>query len=151
LALALSLAVLAGCTVPRPWPPVVERLPEGAAGFIAPASTAPPTLDEIVDMAAQGTPAQVIIQKLRDARAAYAIPPEQAQSLASRGVPAEVVAYLRYGERATAYAAATHYPYAYGLGYYGYHPYGVYGPYWSYPYGPAYGWGGAFFGFSRRW
>jgi hypothetical protein len=148
----------AGCAVPPAWPPRVDRLPEAAAGPLAPTPSAVPTLDEIVQMAASGTPSGVIIQKLRDSRAMYSISPEQTGTLAVRGVPPEVVAYLRYGEealnpalfQAPAYSAFP-YGYPYLPPYYGYYSPGAYAPYWRYPYGPGYPHSGVFFGFSRRW
>jgi hypothetical protein len=47
----LLAAALAGCATTPAWPPQIERLPEGAAGPIAPAKAGPVTLDEVAGMA----------------------------------------------------------------------------------------------------
>lgn len=140
----IALAVLAGCATPQAWPPHVERLPEGAAGPVAPMKQGPLTGPEIVALARDGTPSGFIIQRLRDTRT----PPMTAQetaSLALQGVPSDVLAYLQYGERGIApppvYVPA---PY-YGWGPYSGYPYGWYSP-WRY--GPG---ANVYFGFGRRW
>jgi hypothetical protein len=114
----LIVAVLplfaAGCATPLAWEPRVERLPATAAPRTtasasvpsvppAPAPAAAPrqvpvTFDEIVQMARDGTPSGVIIQKLRDSRLNYSLSAEQAKDLAARGVPPDVIAYLERGE-----------------------------------------------------
>ena len=58
-------------------------------------------MDEVVSMARAGDPASVIVQKLRDSRTpAGGLSQEQATSLARHGVPADVLVWLRYGDRA---------------------------------------------------
>lgn len=94
----IGLAALAGCAA-APRAPLIERLPEGAAGPIAPPKAGPLSLEEVVEMARAGTPSNVIVQKLRDSRSSYAITASDASVLAARGVPAEVIDYLRRGDR----------------------------------------------------
>jgi hypothetical protein len=130
-------AMLAGCAA-APAPSVIERLPEGAAGPIAPARTRPVTLDEVVELARSGTPPQTIVQILRDSRATYALSAEEGRKLAARGVPAEVISHLRGIEQRPPR------PYAYYP-----HPYFAH-PYFGYPY-PYYPWSGIHLGIGRRW
>jgi hypothetical protein len=150
-----SLLALCGCMSAPPMPPRIERLPEGAAGPIAKPTA--PTLDEIVRMAREGTPSGVIVQKLRDARASYAISAEQEARLAAQGVSPDVIGYLRYGDAVPALQPA---PMVWPGPYYGPYlypyPYGAYSGYrrsygWYGPYGPAYPRSGFYFGFGRRW
>ena len=159
-------ALLAGCAT-APTPPVIERLPEGAAGTIAPARYNPLTLDEVVELSRMGTPPNTLIQMLRDSRTAYALTAGEGEKLAARGVPDEVIAYMRGSERQAPqpygyypYSSyASPYPY-YGNPYpYRAYPYRAY-PYWSaYPYlaVPLYPWSGVHFGvginfgIGRRW
>ena len=102
-------------------------------------------------MARSGTPAGFIIQTLRDSRTRYAISAEQAATLRSRGVPEEVLAYLRYGEQGITNAPAYPLePFTYGYPY-GYWPYGFNSPYWGYPYGPGYPRSSLYFGFGQHW
>jgi hypothetical protein len=75
-------------------PPRIERLPEGAAGPVAPARTGPKSLAEIVAMARSGTSANVIIQTLRESPVNYALSASEASDLARQGVPQEVIDYL---------------------------------------------------------
>jgi hypothetical protein len=175
------LVVLGGCATPLAWEPRVERLPEMPAAPVrqaaaapapvasaAPATSAsvaagefkpvPVTFDEMVKMAKEGTPSGVIIQKLRDSRLTYSVNDEEARSLASRGVPQEVIAYLQHGEAGLAprqaapstyearpvYPAPYYaYPYAYPYPYYGYYGPRYYGPGFYAPYPRA----GISFGF----
>ena len=151
----LSIAVcciLSGCATTAPSPPAIQRLPEGAGAPIGRPTVVTP--DEIVALARSGTPSSVIIQKLRDAR----MPPpsaEQISLLAARGVPADVVHYLRSGEEIIPPPYAWGYPVpAYpAYPYYGFPSYRPYSPYWGYPYGayPYYPRSGVFLGFSRWW
>ena len=60
-------------------------------------------------MAQSGAPTNVIIQSLRDSRAAYAINSAEADDLSRQGVPIEVVEFLRWGELQS--ARWTTYPY----------------------------------------
>ncbi len=108
----------------------------------------PLTGPEIVALAKEGAPPGLIIQKLRDTRT----PPmsdEQIAPLASQGVPADVIAYLRYGEQGIAPPPPVYVPAPYyGWGpypYYGYRPYGWYSP-WRYAPGTH-----LYLGFGRRW
>lgn len=92
-------------------------------------------------MARQGDPAPVIVQKLRDSRTPYgSLSAEQGAALSRQGVPADVVLWLRYGDRppvpAAPYAGRYtclrdpfcrpfNYAYPYGYPYrYAYPPYG---------------------------
>lgn len=145
----LSLLLLGACAAPGPQPPQIDRLPQSAAGPLAPPRTAPLTLEEVVSMARSESPSNVIIQTLRDTRASYAISADEAQSLARRGVPADVVAYLRGIEPAPVTRVLIDpYDYPYYPPYYWPH----YAPYgWAYPYGPWYPGTGLYFGFGRRW
>jgi len=144
----LALATLAGCAASPAWPPRIERLPEGLAGPIAPMKSGSLTLDEVVALARSETPSGVIIQKLRDSRTTHAISAEQAASLASRGVPEDVIAFLRYGKEGIAPKAYALVPYAYDTPY----PDPYYYPYYYRPYGLLhYPRSGLFFGFGRRW
>jgi hypothetical protein len=52
----LLAAALAGCAMTPAWPPQIERLPEGAAGPIAPAKAGPVILDEVAEMAQRPSP-----------------------------------------------------------------------------------------------
>ena len=101
-------------------------------------------------MARAGDPGQVIVQKLRDSRTPYGgLSPDQSASLASRGVPADVLVWLRFGDRpaspALRYGARNpcfRDPFCRPLGY-GYpyaHPYG-------YAYPPR---SGLYFGYRLR-
>ncbi len=144
----LAVALLAACATPQAWPPRVERLPESAAGPAARAISGPLTPAEIVALARDGSPSGVIIQKLRDSNTPHAISEQEAASLASQGVPPEVVAYLRYGEQGIAPPVPAYVPapyYGYGPYGYGYRPYGIYSP-WRYGAGSH-----VFFGLGRRW
>ncbi|MFM9972014.1 MAG: hypothetical protein ACKVQK_26840 [Burkholderiales bacterium] len=144
----LFIAALSGCVAVQPLPPRIERLPENVVlpTSVAPASVKPLSLAEVAEMARNGTPANVIIQSLRDSRAAYAITSTEASDLSRQGVPYEVVEYLRFGERQAVAAYPVYpvhpvprpfYPYS------GYAPYvvvpgiyfsrGFYGPYPRYP------------------
>jgi hypothetical protein len=145
----LCFLLLGACAATGPQPPQIDRLPQGAAGPLAPPRTAPLSLDEVVSMARSETPSNVIIQTLRDTRASYAISAEEAQSLTRRGVPPDVVAYLRGMEpRPARRAVIDPYDYPYYPPYY--RPYAA--PYgWAYPYGPRYPGTGLYFGFGRRW
>jgi hypothetical protein len=152
----LGLASLPGCATPLAWAPAVQRLPEAALPAApAPAPVAKPipvSFDEMVEMARAGTPSGVIIQKLRDSRLVYSVTPEQARSLAARGLPADVIAYLEQGEPSVARRPAAP-PQAYPYAPYG-HPYYAYPsaqPYWGYPYGPHYPGATFYFGLGRRW
>lgn len=172
---AIAFATLAGCATPLAWEPRVDRLAEMpasptraatnapapapvAAPAVAPASSpapaerpAPVTFDEIVRMARDGTPSGVIIQKLRDSRLVYSVNATEAKDLASRGVPADVIAYLQRGEAGlppSAAAPGTYREpvYAPPPAYYAApYPY----PYYAYPYyyGPWYPRAGISFGF----
>ena len=125
------LNALAACVSIPPMPPRIERLPEGAAGTFSPAIARPLSLTQVADMARSGTPSNVIIQSLRDTRAAYAISSAEAGELSRQGVPYEVVEYLRWGEPRPAqwvpypYTAPYSYPYPY--------PYPVYAPFFVAP------------------
>lgn len=103
--------LLSACVSAPPMPPRIERLPEGAAGPIVPAVERPLSLTQVADMARGGTPANVIIQSLRDSRATYAIGSAEASELSRQGVPYEVIEYLRWGERWPAPWATNPYPY----------------------------------------
>ncbi|MFH1043565.1 MAG: hypothetical protein V1796_00540 [Pseudomonadota bacterium] len=147
----LLFAALASCATAPPQAPRIERLPEGAAGPIAPLKAGPLTIDEVVQMARAGTPSNVILQKLRDARMNYAIGAQEASAIAARGVPPEVIDFLQHGEPPpVTYAHPTYaYPYSpypYGLRPWGY-PYGTLGR--PYPYGHI--GSGFYLGFGRRW
>jgi len=98
LALA-SLVFLCGCAGVQPQPPRIERLPDGAAGPIVPATPRPLGMAQVAEMARGGSPANVIVQALRDSRASYAISSAEANDLSRQGVPYEVIEYLRFGER----------------------------------------------------
>ena len=115
-----GLQALAGCVAVQPAPPLIERLPEGAAEMSAPAIATPLSLANVVAMARSGTPPNVIIQSLRDSRAAYAISAAQAGDLSRQGVPYEVIDYLRYGGRVplAAYSYPAYAPYVFMPGYY---------------------------------
>ena len=142
----------AGCATLPPSAPQIDRLPEGAAGRIAPPRLKPVSLDEVVEMARTGAPSNVIIQTLRDTRANYLLTAQEGQSLARRGVPPEVIAYLRGQEEVTPAWSRSHDDPYYGpdYGYPYYAPY--YAPYgWGHPYGPWYPGTGVYFGFGRRW
>jgi hypothetical protein len=149
-----SIPLVATCAATPPVASQIDRLPQGAAGTIAPPRSTPISLEELVQMAREGTPSNVIIQTLRDTRATYALTAQEAQALAGRGVPPDVIAHLR-GEDPERWAGShAHDPYdvpyypAYGWGY----PYGWSHPYsWSHPYGPWYPGTGLYFGFGRRW
>lgn len=148
-AIFLGALLLAGCATAPPGPPAIQRLPEGSAGPIAPARTKQMTLDEVVAMARDGTPSNFIIQTLRDTRASYALSAGEGQSLAERGVPAEVVAYLRGGDaRPARRPRAYDYPPYYASAVY---PYGWGYPGWGYPYGPWHPGTSLYFGLGRRW
>ena len=108
-----GLVILSACVSVAPMPPRIERLPEGAAGPIAPAMARPLSLTQVADMARSGTPSNVIIQSLRDSRATYAISSVEASDLSRQGVPYEVVEYLRWGEPRPAPLATYPYPYPY--------------------------------------
>ena len=98
--ITFSLVILlSACVSAPPMPPRIERLPEGAAGPIVPAVARPLSLTQVADMARGGTPANVIIQSLRDSRATYAIGSAEASELSRQGVPYEAIEYLRWGER----------------------------------------------------
>lgn len=115
-----SLLTLSGCAGVQPIVPRIERLPEGAAGPISTVAAHPLSLKDVAQMARDGTPSKVIIQSLRDSRAAYAISSVEAGELSGQGVPYEVVDFLRWGER-----TAVEHPYTY--------PYPVYAPYFFAP------------------
>lgn len=102
--------VLSACVGVQPVVPRIERLPEGAAGAIAPAIARPLSLKEVATMAQSGAPANVIIQALRDSRAAYAVSSAEADDLSRQGVPIEVVEFLRWGEPQPARWATYPYP-----------------------------------------
>lgn len=142
----LALAVLVGCATSQAWPPRVDRLPENAAGPIAPVKPGPLAPGEIVALAREGTPSGLIIQKLRDSSTPHAISEAEAASFASQGVPADVIAYLRYGEQGIAPPVPVYVPAPYP--YYGYGPYRPYGFYSPGRYGPG---SHVFFGFGQRW
>jgi len=106
-----GLLALSGCVGVQPLAPRIERLPEGAAGPVVPAMARPLSLTQVADMARSGSPANVIVQSLRDSRAAYAISSAEANDLSRQGVPYEVIEYLRHGERQP--AGSANYPYYY--------------------------------------
>jgi hypothetical protein len=54
----------------------------------------PPTLDEIVAMSKAGTPAEDIINKLKESRAYYPLTASEIASLHDRGVPDAVLDYI---------------------------------------------------------
>ena len=94
-------------------------------------------------MTRQGDPAPVIVQKLRDSRTPFGgLTADQESQLARQGVPADVVVWLRYGDRAPVSGTRSAYrdaclrnphcrPPLYGPGY-PYSPYGFgYPPYRS--------------------
>src|SRR4051812_44095602 len=126
IAVVLAALACAGCATELAWPPHVERLPEGVAGPVAQTRTGPLTNDEIIELARSGASSSLIIQKMRDSRAAYSATPEQAGLLISRGVPPEVVSYMQYGEAGIAPPPQPGYPYSYPAPY-------PYRPY-AYPY-----------------
>ena len=136
--LALVLAV-SGCATVEPRTPRIERLPEGAAGPIAPAASRPLSLAQVVEMARANTPANVIVQSLRDSRATYSISVAEAGDLAAKGVPDEVIEYLRRGDLrpVLAYPPPRYGPYypvpAYGYAPRYFYPGWVYGGYPRYP------------------
>ena len=126
-----GLLTLPACMSVAPMPPRIERLAEGAAGPVVPAMARPLSLTQVADMARSGTPSNVIIQSLRDSRAAYAISAAEAGELSRQGVPYEVVEYLRWGERRPAqwapypYVDPYSYPYTYPYSYPVYAPFFV--------------------------
>lgn len=119
---------LSACVAVQPLPPRIERLPEGAAGPVAPSPAGPRTLADIVEMARTGTPANVIIQTLRETPTRYALTTAEANDLSRQGVPREVIDYLLHGEPRA--AAAPVYP-AYPV-YPAHPPYPLYAPYAPY-------------------
>ena len=150
----LALA-LGGCATELAWPPAVQRLPEGAAGPIAPVKPVGMALthEEIVALARSGAPASLIIQKMRDSRATYSATPEQAGSLIAQGVPPEVLSYMQYGEAGIAPrpvpAPGYAYPPSYPYPYYGPSPYGYWGL--GIGYSRWYPRSSLHFGIGRRW
>jgi hypothetical protein len=73
--LLLATAILAGCAG-------APRRP-------------PPSLEQIVEMSRQGTPAEDIIRQLKDTRAVYALSGSQLAKLHDQGVPEPVLDYLQ--------------------------------------------------------
>jgi hypothetical protein len=68
-----------------------------AAGCAAsgPPLPPPPTPDEIVSLSAVGVPADDIIRRMREARAAYRLPASELARLHERGVPNAVIDYMQ--------------------------------------------------------
>ena len=79
-------------------PPRIERLADGVVDSPVQAPARPLTLVEVTEMARIGTPANVIIQTLRDARVNYSLSSAEAGELLRQGVPYEVVEFMRHGE-----------------------------------------------------
>ena len=129
IVLALGKWQSPGSISPKTW---FFLLLSGCASL--PQRPAPPTVAEIVKMAADKTPAQDIIQRMRDAGAVYRLSASQLARLREQGVPDEVIDYMQgtWLNEVQRDAAARLFPYEPwppGLG-------PLYGPsYWPY-YGP---------------
>lgn len=96
----LLALVLAGCAAPLPRQPLIERLPADGTEARVPARSGFYSADEIVALAASDDPEAVLIQKLRDVGQPQGVAEREAGSLLARGVPAGVVFWLRFGDRA---------------------------------------------------
>lgn len=102
---------LSGCVAVQPMPPRIERLADGVADSLVLATARPLSLAEVIEMARIGTPANVIIQTLRDARVNYSLSSTEAGALLRQGVPYEVVEFMRHGEPlpVAVYSSPTYY------------------------------------------
>lgn len=101
-------------------------------------------MDDVVTMARAGDPAPVIVQKLRDSGTPHGgLAQEQASALARQGVPADVVLWLRFGDRAPGFVPRSAYrdaclrnPHCRSPAYFSGFPH-HFGP--AYPYPPGFG------------
>ncbi|HEX7952958.1 MAG TPA: hypothetical protein VF523_07820 [Burkholderiales bacterium] len=75
VALMLAMSLLGGCAA-------LQRRP-------------PPTIDQIVEMARAGTPAEEIVRDLQETRAVYPLTATQIVRLHEQGVPDAVLDYMQ--------------------------------------------------------
>lgn len=74
LVLLGGLCLLCGCASPPPKPQV--------------------TVDEVVAMSKQGTPPQVLVEKMRDSRSVYRLPASKLLELKREGISDDVLNYM---------------------------------------------------------
>lgn len=71
---------------------LVVSILEGCAGL---QRRAPPTIDQIVEMASAGKPAEEIVRELQETRAVYPLTASQIVRLHEQGVPDAVLDYMQ--------------------------------------------------------
>jgi hypothetical protein len=114
---------------------VAASLVSGCA-TLGPPLPPPPTIDEIVQLAAAGVPAGEFIKRMRASRAVYRLPASELAKLHDRGVPDEVIDYMQRthieAERYDEYLRTRDLYLWYGWpAYRGVYPYGPWTPYWG--------------------
>ncbi|MBI4755839.1 MAG: hypothetical protein HY778_10605 [Betaproteobacteria bacterium] len=102
LGLAAMLCVLlvaGGCATPSP-APRIDRLPPDEARRLGLDAPRPLTLDEVVALAAAGTPPQEIVRRIDASAGVYHLSRIEEQTLRQHGVPEEVIAHMNRRHRA---------------------------------------------------
>jgi hypothetical protein len=91
----LSLVVLvSGCATTQYREPQIERISAEELAQLMPPPVALLSLDEIVALSKQGTPAEEIIAKIKETNSQYDLSPSQVVVLSTQGVDAKVLDYI---------------------------------------------------------
>jgi len=98
-----------------------------ACESLGPPLPPPPTIAEILQMAKEGTAADAIIGRMREARAVYVLPASELAKLRDQGLPDKVIDYMQQ----TYVDAARYQEWQRARDAYLFHPFGP----WRYPYG----------------
>jgi hypothetical protein len=85
---------LVGCATTQPQEPQIKRISAEELERVMPKPVPNLSLDEVVALSKAGTPADVIIEKIKASNSRYDLSPSEAVDLSKRGVDSKVLDYI---------------------------------------------------------